>query len=341
MTDAPVQMAALAAAVLVLAATWTSGGLPGLVIGPDASPQPPRFEDAPGSFEDTVDGGAWYAFAIPVTADLEASDLRIAVTYTLENPGQRDGQFWHMRYIGPRSDGFPDAPSNIFWPHYPTDGPWEVGAQAAGHSVEVAAPSPFCAVEVCWPGEQWNLTFDLQGVQDKLNRYFDWFRENEPDPVLHVLLMVGGLEPVRTHVEASWQDTDVNVTSGPFEDAFTYYHEDFRSTLFVRADAVNVPAPIVGYQQPYYQENATLRTDLVEPGKSVFHNFQPWASDPARGGRGMGYQRPDGTTFTGFEAMFGFGDEVGTWRYWFNGSLHDDADDHVLFGSNFDWAEAP
>lgn len=279
---------------------------------------------------------SWIDFAVPVTADLQQDDIDVEVTYTLTDPGaSEEQQFWLFAYAGPRIVEELKSPAHWRWLMYVEDGEIEVGGQVLGQSQEVGAPSPFCERGWCWPGPQWNVTIRF----DHIASFLKGMREDYENPVAHLFFMAGGLEPTRTRVEASFDNTTANTTHGGFADTFTYYREDFHSTAFVQAD---VPRIV----QPYAQVGASLQLDLVDPGPYTFFHYLPLAGTPAQEDPGAGYERPDGSK--PFFYPVGVGQQPGTWRFWFNASSRwwnpfstGYGDQQVLMGTNFDWAEAP
>lgn len=251
----------------------------------------------------------WQRFTFPITDGLEAGDVRIEVTYTWNDPEAGDGrQRWGCQYFGsdPR-DEIP-FPSSLTCSGGRHDQALDTHAEVEGQSIHVAPTYPWCEADLCYP-ETMTSTFRLADLLEEW--HFDAFREHDSGPA-YLLLMSGGLGPdaVRAIVEAD--GIEVTVDSGSVEDTFTFYEDDFRHEVHVRAEVPGVS---------YRQGDSVLETALLDDSDryvALRYIHGPWSY-------------PDGSE-PSFPVPLAVSDGTGSWRFVLpeDESLHLRADEPPL-----------
>lgn len=293
-----------------------------------------NFTGENGSFEVSLKGGRWFDFAFPVWEEMDSDSVRINVTFTWDRPEDyAEGQAWSCGQWSTRpyreNATYPTVPYTITCWLWNGDRAMEVQAHSAGHRVDLGPPWPQCLVNPdCGPPEEWSRSWTLNDFESQ--RPYAEFLEHHDRPAAHMVVFAGGHEPSSVRVDAEWNDTVVSVSSGSFEDSFTFRREDFRSDLYVRADTVVCEC--------HAQEGAALTTEVVDPGRRAVAWFSPNYHDY----EDAGYRRPDGTEEDNFGLIHT--DLEGPWRFWYTGSrgyVGDYVDLPVLWGTQLDWAELP
>lgn len=284
--------------------------------------------------------------AFPVTDAVNPDSVRLNVTYTYENRSAvPDGALrWVCIYSGARGDNDAVPAVGHSWVYClfdRYDGTHETMVEVGGRRViEVSREAWYCQADLyacsidgaftvteTWFGSDW-----LRWVRGTADTW-DWDR-----PVVHMLVVVGGLEPDHSRLTASWNDTWVGVSATAFDSTFTYFRDDFDSVAHVSHET--------GFGlNGQVQAGAVLEPTIGGPGESVLFYYRP-------GGFGLGYVdgvdyqagyvRPDdyrqGVDY-GFE--LDLSNVTGTYRFWYNVSVDRFQDEPVLMGSTVDWYTFP
>lgn len=310
-------------------------------------------ESSSGSLDFTATDVGWIDIAYPVTNETTDDTVDVRVRWTWQRPYSDDAQIYLCHFFGQRFDGnaMTEQGTKGAGCHVRTgDGSLEADAEVLGEGAEVDVPRAYCehAEAACYPSR---AAMGTDSDHLRGNIPYEYLLDEGPDPVAHEFVWVGGVRPDEVHVEVTWSDTELAVTMGSAEDAFTFFRDDFNSDLYARVDT-----PAFADTGTYYQAGAELNRTLIgeeDQGRSVMFRFDPKPNTffgPLKGE--WGYERPHGSKSPQLNsAMWEASDQVGAWSFWYNtsGSASDtkywlwqhDPDDPVLVGTVLDWAKFP
>lgn len=330
----PALLAAVAAATVV-AATGMSGfgAPPGSVDGPSVAPEEATVGGSGSRLQGdvSVDLGnvSWIDIAYVLHDGMTRESVNLSVFATWGDAPRDDRtQPWMCTA---QVDTGPSLPRPKL--HTATcsligyDGAIEFHARYGDHDVDQAVPDPRCTLLGCHEGTK-------MGV-DGLGKTFLNVSEILGDrnrTTFHLLVATGSYPPESIEIEGRIDDTRASMRTGPAEDRFTRFREDFDSSLYARAD---VPG------EPHYQ-TAAEHVKEVQGEEPMAYWYMPAPLD-ADEDRRYWIERPDGTRETG-EGLWGYAGLShleGRWTFGYSGSHGRGADFPILMGMRFDPAEPP